>query len=50
VTAGALEGSNVNPVLALVKLIDESRSFEQSIKFIKTAKEIDESGAQMMRA
>lgn len=50
VTSGALEGSNVNPVLALVKLIDESRSFEQSIKFIKTAKEIDESGASMMRA
>uniref|UniRef100_UPI0040470904 flagellar basal body rod C-terminal domain-containing protein n=1 Tax=Polaribacter sp. TaxID=1920175 RepID=UPI0040470904 len=50
VTSGALEGSNVNPVMALVKLIDESRSFEQSIKFIKTAKEIDESGASMMRA
>ena len=49
-TSGALEGSNVNPVQALVRMIDESRSFEQSIKFIKTAKEIDESGASMMRA
>ena len=49
-TSGALEGSNVNPVQALVRMIDESRSFEQSIKFIKTAKEIDESGASMLRA
>jgi flagellar basal body rod protein FlgF len=37
-------------VQALVRMIDESRSFEQSIKFIKTAKEIDESGASMLRA
>jgi flagellar basal-body rod protein FlgF len=50
VVSGALEGSNVNPVLALVKLIDESRSFEQNIKFIKEAKNIDEAGATMLRA
>jgi flagellar basal-body rod protein FlgF len=49
VVPGAIEGSNVNPILALVKLIDESRSFEQSIKFIKEAKNIDESGATMLR-
>lgn len=50
VLAGALEGSNVNPIQSMVKLIDESRSFEQSIRFIKSAKEIDESGSQLLRA
>ncbi len=49
VVSGALEGSNVNPITAMVKLIDETRSFESSIRFIKSAKEIDESGAQLLR-
>jgi len=48
--SGALEGSNVNPIQSMVKLIDESRSFESSIRFIKNAKEIDESGSQLLRA
>ena len=50
VLAGALEGSNVNVIQSMVKLIDESRSFETSIKFIKQAKEIDETGSQLLRA
>ncbi|MGA1064158.1 MAG: flagellar basal body rod C-terminal domain-containing protein, partial [Burkholderiaceae bacterium] len=50
VVAGALEGSNVNHITAMVKLIDESRSFESSIRFIKSAKEIDETGSQLLRA
>lgn len=50
VLSGALEGSNVNVIQSMVKLIDESRSFETSIKFIKQAKEIDESGSQLLRA
>jgi len=49
VVSGALEGSNVNPISAMVKLIDAERSFESSIKFIKEAKGIDESGAQLLR-
>ncbi len=49
VTAGALEGSNVNAVEAMTRLIDHSRSFEMQIKMIKQTKDIDESGAAMMR-
>ena len=50
VTSGALEGSNVNAINAMVKLMDMSRSFEQQIKIIKESKDIDESGSTMMRA
>lgn len=49
VTAKALEGSNVNPTQALVDMIDASRSWEKEVKLISTAKEIDESGANLMR-
>lgn len=49
VTPGALEGSNVNPIESMVRLMDQSRSFEQRIRIIKECKEIDESGAAMMR-
>ncbi len=48
-TSGALEGSNVNAVEAMTRLIDHSRSFEMQIKMIKQTKDIDESGAAMMR-
>ena len=50
VTTGALEGSNVNAVQAMVRLMDHSRSFEQQIRIIKESREIDESGATMLRA
>lgn len=49
-TAGALEGSNVNPLEVMVKLIEQSRSFEQQINMIKEAKTTDESGATMMKS
>lgn len=48
-TAQALEGSSVNPMTAMVKLIEQSRSFEQQVRVIKEAKSNDESGAAMMR-
>lgn len=48
--SGALENSNVNPISAMVKLIDTERSFESCIKFIKEARGLDESGAQLLRA
>lgn len=46
---GALESSNVNPVTAMVKLIDFSRSFETQVRTIKEAKSLDESGASMLK-
>jgi len=49
VTAGALEGSNVNATSALVQMIEASRAWETQIKLIDTAKEIDSSGASLMR-
>ena len=50
IVPGALEASNVNPVTAMVKLIDFSRSFETQIRTITEAKQLDESGASMLKA
>ena len=49
-TAGALEGSNVNALDTMIKLLDQSRTFEQQINMIKEAKSNDESGETMMKA
>jgi len=49
VTTKALEGSNVNPMEAMVKLIEQSRSFEHQVRMIKESKSNDESGASMMK-
>ncbi len=49
-TAGALEGSNVNALDVMIKLLDQSRTFEQQINMIKESKSNDESGASMMKA
>ena len=49
-TPGALEGSNVNALSIMVKLMDQSRSFEQQVNLIKESKTCDESGATMMKA
>jgi len=50
VTSGALEGSSVNAMNIMVKLIDQSRAFEQQINMIKEAKTTDEAGASMLKA
>jgi flagellar basal-body rod protein FlgF len=50
IAVGALESSNVNPVTAMVKLIDFSRSYETQVRTIKEAKSLDESAASMLRA
>jgi flagellar basal-body rod protein FlgF len=49
VSSGALEGSNVNATQALVDMIDASRAWETQIKMIETAKQMDDSGASLMR-
>ena len=46
---GALEGSNVNPINAMVRMMDFSRSFEAQINVIKESESIDETGSTMMR-
>jgi flagellar basal-body rod protein FlgF len=45
----ALEGSNVSAMESMTRLIDQSRSFETQIRIIKETKELDESGASMMK-
>jgi flagellar basal-body rod protein FlgF len=49
VTAEALEGSNVNPTLALVQMIEASRGWETQMKLVSTAREMDDGGASLMR-
>lgn len=49
ITPKALEGSNVNAMTVLVKLMDQSRSFEQQIKIIKENKSGDEAGSTMLK-
>jgi len=48
-TTKSLEGSNVNPLEVMVKLMEQSRSFEQQVNVIKQSKDADESGASMMK-
>ena len=47
--SGFLEGSNVKTIDELVSNIENSRSYEINVKFITTAKEIDEATASLMR-
>jgi flagellar basal-body rod protein FlgF len=49
-TSGALEGSNVNAISVMVKMMDQARSFEQQVNMIKESKTCDESGATMMKS
>lgn len=49
VQTGALEQSNVSTTEVLVEMIDAQRLFAMRSKMIATAREIDESGAQLMR-
>ena len=47
--SGSLEGSNVNLTEALVDMIENQRSYEVQANLIKSAKELDESSASLMR-
>ena len=49
-TPETLEGSNVNAMEVMVKLMDQSRTFEMQVNVIKQSKDVDESGGSMMRA
>ncbi|MEM9531328.1 MAG: flagellar basal body rod protein FlgF [Pseudomonadota bacterium] len=49
VTAGALETSNVEPVGALVQMIELQRQFEMHIKFIENAEENDRAASRLLR-
>ena len=46
--SGALEGSNVNPVEAMVGMISAARQFEQQMKLLSTAEDDDKSAGQLL--
>ena len=48
-TPRALEGSNVNAISVMVKMMEQSRSFEHQVRIIKESKSGDESGATMLK-
>jgi flagellar basal-body rod protein FlgF len=47
--SGSLEGSNVNIVDAMVNMIELSRRFELQVKMMKTAQDIENASASIMR-
>ncbi len=49
IVSGFLESSNVKSVDELVTSIENSRGYEINVKFISTAKELDEAGSSLMR-
>ncbi len=46
---GVLEGSNVNPVQAMVEMINVQRQYEMQVKMMKTAKENAEAAGSLLR-
>jgi flagellar basal-body rod protein FlgF len=49
VTAGSLEGSNVNVTQSLIDMIEASRAWDTQLNLIQSAKDIDTSAADLMR-
>ena len=49
VVQGALEMSNVNAVEAMVNMMQLSRHYELQVKMMKTAEEVDQHSAQLLR-
>ena len=47
--AGSLESSNVDSVSAMVRMIELSREFESHARMMKTAEQMDQSSAELMR-
>ena len=47
--SGMLEQSNVNMTQALVDMIENQRAYEVQANLMKSAKDMDESGASLMR-
>lgn len=45
---GVLEGSNVNPVEAMVGMIEAARQFEQQMRLLQTAESNDRSAGQLL--
>ncbi len=48
-TSGALESSNVNPVDAMVSMLEVARQYEMQVKMMRTAQDNDASSAKLMQ-
>lgn len=48
ITPGSLESSNVSSVSSMVQMIELSRQFEQQVKIMKTAEQLDRASAELM--
>jgi len=49
IQSGAIESSNVNPVEAMVNLIEHARLFETQVKMMKAAEDNERASSQLMR-
>jgi flagellar basal-body rod protein FlgF len=49
VLAGALEASNTKPVEQMINIIEAARQYEMNIHAMETAKNIDQTGSQLLR-
>lgn len=49
VTSGALEGSNVNPIDSMVRIIELARQYETQVKLMSTAKQDDAASDQLLQ-
>lgn len=49
VTPKAIEGSNVNAMEIMIKLMDQARNFEQQVRIIKESKTNDEGATSMLK-
>lgn len=47
--SGSLEASNVNPVAAMVRMIELSRQFEMHVRVMSVAEDLDTASSQLMR-
>ena len=48
-TTGALEGSNVNSIAAMVEMIELARAYESHVRMMKVGQELDSSSAELMQ-
>lgn len=49
IAQGAIEGSNVNSAQALVEMIEASRGWENQVKMMSTARQVDTDAADLMK-
>jgi flagellar basal-body rod protein FlgF len=45
---GALEGSNVNPIEAMISMIAAARQFEAQMKLMKTAEQDEQQASKLL--